>query len=723
MRLLSLLLLSLLCIAAGMAQSDLRVRVVDDGTNEPIIGTQCLIRGTVIGSMTDADGVALIHSVPSGAQTIVCSFIGYRTAEFAVTLPMPRKDTVIVIALSPSDVEMDAITVTALRTNSRIEDLPTRVEVLGLEEMADENSIQPATIASILGDVSGVQIQQTSSVTANTEARIQGLPGRYTQILRDGFPLAGDFSGSFSLLQIPPVDLQQIELIKGASSTLYGGGAIAGLINLVSKHPPAEGFEQSVTLNRTSLSETDVNGFFAGRFETFGYTFFAGATRRVWKDIDHDRFTDVPDQSSLTLHPRIFFTLSDRSSLIVGDALTVDRSKGGDVANLNGAPDPLRPFYTENRVLRNSIDLVYQHTMEEGSDLRVKVALNGYRRSIATDVFGMTARQQVLFTEASYSFAAGDHAMVTGINMSGESFTKLSGDTLRFGDARSSVTGVFAQDDWTLSRTITLETGLRVDHTSSFGSFILPRLFLLLRPAAGVTVRLGAGLGYKTPDRFAAEIDERSIGALLPLPPGLKAETSAGTNLDVNTNTRFGSWAVTFNQSLFLTRIRDPLLVVSDSSGLLSHRNAGSSMRTAGSETYLRLEHAPFDLYFGYNFTDARRAFDPLHPYLPLIARHKFAMVAGYDVSPSFQPAIEWAYTGSQFLENGQRTPGYAFLAGSLKFRFPPVILVLNGENLLDERQTKRGPVVLPPASNPVFAELYAPIEGRVINLSMNITW
>jgi iron complex outermembrane receptor protein/outer membrane receptor for ferrienterochelin and colicins len=110
-----------------------------------------------------------------------------------------------------------------------------------------------------LGDVAGIQIQQTSATTGNAEMRVQGLPGEYTQILKDGMPLFGGYSGSFSILQIPPLDLKQIEIVKGASSTLYGGGAIAGMVNLISKRPKEGEFEKTILLNHSTLKENNIN--------------------------------------------------------------------------------------------------------------------------------------------------------------------------------------------------------------------------------------------------------------------------------------------------------------------------------------------------------------------------------------------------------------------------------------------------------------------------------
>jgi outer membrane receptor protein involved in Fe transport len=80
-------------------------------------------------------------------------------------------------------------------------------------------------------------VQQTSATSNTQSVRIQGLDGRHTQILKDGFPAFGGFSGSLSLLDIPPLDLKQVEIIKGPSATFYGGGAIAGVVNFVSRDP------------------------------------------------------------------------------------------------------------------------------------------------------------------------------------------------------------------------------------------------------------------------------------------------------------------------------------------------------------------------------------------------------------------------------------------------------------------------------------------------------
>ena len=162
--------------------------------------------------------------------------------------------------------ELEEIVVTSTRSRRSFEELPTRVEILGGEEINEKANMKPGDIRMLLNESTGIYVQQTSATSFNSSIRIQGLDGKYTQLLRDGMPLYSGFSGGLSLLQIAPLDLQQVEVIKGASSTLYGGGAVAGLVNLVTKTPNDEP-EISVLVNGTSADGIDVSSFFSGRTE------------------------------------------------------------------------------------------------------------------------------------------------------------------------------------------------------------------------------------------------------------------------------------------------------------------------------------------------------------------------------------------------------------------------------------------------------------------------
>lgn len=129
------------------------------------------------------------------------------------------------------------------------------------------------------------------------------------------------------------------------------------------------------------------------------------------------------------------------------------------------------------------------------------------------------------------------------------------------------------------------------------------------------------------------------------------------------------------------------------------------------------------ELYLGYVYTNARQLYNPYQPHLTLSARNKFASVIAYKFSEAFRAGIEAAYTGRQYLNNGTKTPGYLFAAAMVRYNINNVAIVLNCENLLDYRQSRKERIVFPPYNNPSFPDIWAPLDGRVINLSVNIKW
>src|SRR3546814_196061 len=115
------------------------------------------------------------------------------------------------------------------RTGRSLSDEPIRVEVLDREEIEEKLMMTPGNIAMMVSETPGVRTQITSPSLGAASIRMQGLKGRYTQLLADGLPLYGGQAPAIGLLQIPPTDLGQVEIIKGAASALYGPSALGGV--------------------------------------------------------------------------------------------------------------------------------------------------------------------------------------------------------------------------------------------------------------------------------------------------------------------------------------------------------------------------------------------------------------------------------------------------------------------------------------------------------------
>lgn len=247
------------------SQNNFTAILKDKVTNEALIGATAVLEGTVIGSSTDFDGKLTITGIPDGKKVIVFSYVGYETFkdtfEFPLTIPQPY------IALLQSGMDLETVQISATRNSRSIEDIPTRTEAITAEELGEKAAMNSTNISMLLRESTGIMVQQTSANSGNQTLRIQGLDGRYTQLLKDGFPLYSGFSSGLSVMQVPPLDLRQVEVIKGSASTLYGGGAIAGLVNLVSKQPVENEPELSFMLNQTSARGTTANTFWSQRFK------------------------------------------------------------------------------------------------------------------------------------------------------------------------------------------------------------------------------------------------------------------------------------------------------------------------------------------------------------------------------------------------------------------------------------------------------------------------
>jgi iron complex outermembrane receptor protein len=215
----------------GQTLEPLTVRAVSE---EGVVDAATVRAGASV-ALTNQSGEAVI-TLPVGAVELTVSKIGFADAVVEVAVTAGAENVVVVEMVEQAE-EIDAIVVTSTRTERRIEDVPVRVEVLAQEEVQEKLLMTPGDIAMMLNETSGLRVQNTSPSLGGANLRIQGLRGRYTQILSDGLPLYGGQTGSLSMLQIPPMDLAQVEVIKGAASALYGSSALGGVVNLNTRQP------------------------------------------------------------------------------------------------------------------------------------------------------------------------------------------------------------------------------------------------------------------------------------------------------------------------------------------------------------------------------------------------------------------------------------------------------------------------------------------------------
>ena len=388
---------------------------------------------------------------------------------------------------------------------------------------------------------------------------------------------------------------------------------------------------------------------------------------------------------------------------------------------LHKTKDAVHQFFIQNKSVRNAVAATWQYKINKTSELNFKGLLSFFNRDINTNVFGMKAYQQTYFTELAYLKKWSKHTLVSGINISGENFEKKYPDSSMINPYSNTILGVFLQDDWRMTKKLTAQTGLRFDYNSAYEPVLLPRLSLLYKINQHFTSRLGGGMGYKAPSVFNNDIDERELRNHN-LAGDILTEKSLGANWDINYKQNFSAWNITINQMFYVTQINRPVIAENNST-YFSYINATKPLNTKGFETYVAIKHDDLEMYLGYTYTIAKQFYNMAQPNVPLSAKSKFAAVISNEFSKRFRACIEASYTGRQYLDDGTRTPGYLIAAGMIRYDIKKLSLVLNCENFFDYRQTRKETIVYGNISNPSFKQLWAPVDGRVINFSSRINF
>ena len=701
------------------AQEIIRININDNNTQKTIPFVTITENGKAI-AQSDSSGTVNIK-LNNGKHRLNFSCIGYE--DKALSLNFPVAGNVIDIILSTQQKGLDeVIIVSSTRNNQRIENSPLKVEVLGREEMDEENTIKPANIASILGDISGIQIQQSSATSGNANVRIQGLDGRYTQILKDGMPLYDGFSGGFGVLSIPPLDLKQIELIKGSASTLYGAGAIGGLVNIISRKP-AQKQEFIFTVNQTTLQETNVNTYLAKKYKQLGYTFFAGYTNQQAVDVNKDGFSDVAKLNSLVVHPRLFFYPSAKTTITAGYTGTFEVRNGGDMLVIKDKADAIHQYFEKNNTNRNSAELLIEQNLSSGKKLELKTSISSFDRAIKTNTHFFKGNQFNYFTELSLFVPYKKNALVAGINALGDRFKKGISDPVALTNVDNNTIGVFVQNTWRIKENTVLEAGIRDDYQYRYGNFFLPRVSIFQRFNKHWASRFGAGMGYKVPNALSPQTKEYNIEQLQPIGNNIKAESSIGYNAEINYKKTWGDGNKFFiNQAFFLTRVSKPVIATEQLNGDVIFSNAPEPIVTKGFDTYIQTSIHEWEIYLGYTFTIAQRKYLQKNQFVPYTPKHRMAFTLVKEFLESWRAGLEASYNGFQHRDDASKTPGYLFVAGLLEKKFGSHIsVILNCENIFDYRQSRKETLYTGSVTTPIFKTLWGPIDGRVLNLAVRL--
>ncbi|MHB1327952.1 MAG: TonB-dependent receptor plug domain-containing protein, partial [Gemmatimonadales bacterium] len=584
----------------------------------------------------------------------------------------------------------------------------------------------------------------------------------YSLILADGLPLYGGQAGGLGLLQIPPVDLGRVEIIKGSVSALYGSAALGGVVNLVSRRPGSDP-EATLILNQTSRGGSDAVFYAAAPLASgWGYSLLMGGHRQSRNDLDDDGWTDMPGYRRAVVRPRFYYTDGQGRTAFVTAGFTAEQREGGTLPSRT-APDGM-PFVESLRTYRGDLGGLVRWVIPDGPIGGAIVSIRGsameQRHAHRFGTIDEDDRHRTIFAEAAVTMPRRSVTYVAGAAFQRDGYEARDVTAV---DYSHTVPAAFAQIDFDPSPWIALSASGRVDRHNVYGSFLNPRLSLLLRkPAggwlAGWTARLSAGTGTFAPTPFTETTEVTGLAPLLPL-DGLVAEQARNLSLDVGGPLTTPLGTLELNGTLFGSSVRDPVQVVAAAgtgpggAGRLRMINASGPSRVWGGEVLARLvhrldgdqdedEHGSRDqdphggraLRITATYTHLRATeCQPdgvgtgcVRRVMPLTPRHAVGMVASIEDEGKSRFGLELYYTGKQQLDHNpyrQESRPYLVVGLLAEQQVGSVRVFVNAENLANVRQTRVDPLVLPSRGEGGrwTTDVWSLLEGRTINGGVRI--
>jgi outer membrane receptor for ferrienterochelin and colicins len=498
-------------------------------------------------------------------------------------------------------VELDRVKVvtTATRTERLRADVPVRTEVLLREDMQLRTSLNFSQAVELLN---GLRVEANCQNCNTAEVQLLGLGGAYNQILFDGVPLLSTLAGVYGIEQIPAAFVDRLEVVKGGGSSLYGAGAVAGVINLVPVAPRRRGgfFQTVIEMQRGEpLYFTAGRGDFLSPEGRLGLSVVAQGSSNDAIDYNGDGYSEITRKDQAIAGMQLWLVPNVQTRVRANYQYTGEERRGGNrfdqLAYLANIAEVLVTRYHRgglmvDRLVSPNFDfrLGYAFAYIEWDSFYgglgavvTDPAATGYdageldpfkpgsAAEAAYNQYGYT-ENPLHYLDAQFNWRAGDHALAFGVQHRHESVhdenRDFTGRRLRVTvDDHFRNTGVFVQDEWAVSPALDLVLGARVDRNSMLDEAVFsPRVAAAWAASDTVKLRVAAATGFRAPEGFSEDLHIETLGSTqvrIRNATGLGDESSVSYLAGIEWRDRpmLPRWVIDANVSL--TNIKDTFLI------------------------------------------------------------------------------------------------------------------------------------------------------------------
>lgn len=489
------LFLFILSSHTAFAQQNFTITGYISSNNEPLPFVNVFLNGTSYGTTTDIDGNFILKNIPSGDYKITASYVGYRSKTQAVSV---KSDIKINFSLEENEALDEVVITGTMKAVNRLES-PVPVEVY---TPAFFKKNPTPNIFEALQNVNGVRPQLNCNVCNTGDIHINGLEGPYTLVLIDGMPIVSGLSTVYGLMGIPNSLIEQVEIVKGPASSLYGSEAVGGLINVITKLP-AYAPKLFADVHSTSWGEVNTDLSFATKagekaFVLTGINYFNYSNPI---DNNNDNFTDVTLQDRISVFNKWDFKRNDNRKFSLAGRFFYEDRWGGEMqwnpSHRGGDEVYGESIYTTRYELLGN----YQLPVNEKMFLQFS-----YTDHDQNSVYGDTwylAQQRIAFGQLLWDKKVSNHDFLFGTALRYTYYNDNTPATPKADEV--TIPSVFMQDEISFAGKHTLLLGARYDYDKRHGSIFTPRLAYKYAISDNSIFRLNAGTGFRVVNLFTEE--------------------------------------------------------------------------------------------------------------------------------------------------------------------------------------------------------------------------
>ena len=575
--------------------------VVDKATGEHLPGITIILKGTTIGSVTDDSGHYMLKNLPEGEFTIEVSFVGFKTVTKKVTTGKGKTQE-LNFELEEDLISLEGVVVSANRNETKRRLAPTLVKVLSPTVFEKTNS---TTLAQGLVFQPGVRVENDCQNCGYSQVRINGMEGKYTQILIDSRPIFSALAGVYGLEQIPANMIERVEVIRGGGSALFGSSAIAGTINIITKEPISNSgsfghtisnldgsgaYDNNTTLNLSWVSSDNKMG---------AYIYGQNRYRSAW-DSNGDGFSELPKLKNQTIGFNGFYKTSAYSKLNIEYHHMEEYRRGGsgmklpphiaEDPELNGTGEAglveqLQHSINTGSLKFNLFTPNQKHNLSfyaSGQHIHRDSYYSAYGRT--TDFTGVMGAQYI-YSFDKCLFMPAD--LTGGIEFCHDDLDDRATDKQKYREAALAedptatgqhlqeliekytpaslhqiinVWSAYAQNEWKNDKWSFLIGG-RVDKNSIMDKAVFsPRANVRYNPTADVNLRLSYAEGFRAPQAFDEDLHISNVGGArvsIVRDPNLKEERSNSFSVSADLYHTFGNVQTNLLIEGFYTDLND----------------------------------------------------------------------------------------------------------------------------------------------------------------------